>query len=111
MTVSPLVGRTQLDAISAYGFPKESLNLSCYMALNGVPEGTEFEGVRVASLNDGGLQRFNMLHHIVLPVQGAETIIAHMLKNGVEPERITCLEQDMTAALQLQQPKTAAAAE
>ena len=111
VAVTPLVGRTQLDAFCAYGFPKETLNISSYIALNSVPDGTEFEGVRVSALNDGGLQRFNMVHHIVLPVQGAETIIAHMLKSGVEHNRITCLEQDMAAALQLQQPKTAVAAE
>jgi anaerobic magnesium-protoporphyrin IX monomethyl ester cyclase len=112
VSITPLVGRTQLDALSAYGFPKDELNISSYIAHDAVPEGTEFEGVRIASLKDAELQRFNMVHHIVLPVEEAGAIIAHMLKVGIEPARITALEEDMTAAMQsLQQASTAAAAE
>ncbi|MGY8960674.1 MAG: hypothetical protein ACKVKG_14380, partial [Alphaproteobacteria bacterium] len=70
------------------------------LSLDAVSEGMEFEGARVATLQGGELQRFNMTHHVVLPMPGAESIIAHMLDNGMEPDRITALEQDMNAALE-----------
>ena len=100
VSITPLVGRTMLDAFCAYEFPVESLNISSYLSLDAVSEGMEFDGVRVATLQGGELQRFNMTHHIVLPVPGAESIVAHMLENGVEPDRITALELDMNAALE-----------
>lgn len=100
VSVTPLVGRTMLDAYCAYGFPKDELNISSYIWVNEMPDGMEFEGVRVASLQSGEVSRFNMVHQIVLPVQGAESIIAHMLKSGIEPDNITALDQDMAAALE-----------
>jgi len=106
VSVTPLLGRTLLDAYCAYGFPKDDLNISSYISLNDMPDGMEFDGIRVASLQHGELSRFNMIHQIVLPVQGAESIIAHMLKSGVEPDRITALDQDMKAAFEsLQTPE------
>jgi anaerobic magnesium-protoporphyrin IX monomethyl ester cyclase len=100
VSITPLVGRTMLDAFCAYGFPVDTLNISSYLSLDAVSEGMEFEGARVATLQGGELQRFNMTHHVVLPMPGAESIIAHMLDNGMEPDRITALEQDMNAALE-----------
>ncbi len=100
VSITPMVGRTLLDAITAYGFPKDSLDLSSYISINAVPEGLEFEGVRVASLKEAELHRFNMVHHIVMPIQGADSIVAHMLKSGIEPARITALEEDMMAGIE-----------
>lgn len=100
VSITPLVGRTMLDAYCAYGFPKDELNISSYLWYKDLPDGMEFEGVRVASLPSGEVSRFNMIHQIVLPVQGADAIVVHLLKSGIDPENITALESDMKAALE-----------
>jgi anaerobic magnesium-protoporphyrin IX monomethyl ester cyclase len=109
VSVTPLVGRLQLDAYCAYGFPKDALNISSYLAYNPVPSGAEFDGTRVEFLQGVELARFNMVHHIVLPVNNADTIIAHMMENGVEPDRITALDEDVAAAIQKLETATVAA--
>lgn len=101
VTISPFPGRANLDTFEGYGFPKDDLSIMSMISMDRIGEGVEFEGVRVASVHHGEIERFAATHHIVLPFQDAPKVIALLLTKGVHPKEMTTFDCDMKAAIEL----------